>query len=139
MRTQLWQGKWPEVKHLFTYGIDGWNIDKVPPQLFESAKKVAPFSEDGFVYVKDGMISSHRPGTLEKGSSLSLPIGAQLHEPRKYYAEDLQFVSKMATLWDEMARDNGTLFEGNGIRGIIWHEVLHDTQSTSLPDEDIPF
>lgn len=131
LRTQLFQEKWPDIqKHLNAQTC----TRPVPSELFEAAKKVSPFSGNGAVYVKNGLISSHPFDAKEEGSALKLPIGSQ-HQERSYRATDLSLIAKHALNWDETMRADGTYFTGNGIRGLIHHQVPNGI----IEDDDIPF
>lgn len=131
LRTQLFQEKWPDIqRHLNAQTC----TRPVPPELFEAAKKVSPFSGNGAVYVKDGLISSHPFDAKEEGSALKLPIGSQ-HQERSYRASDLSLISKHVTMWDETMRVDGTYFTGKDIRGLIHHQVPNGI----IEDADIPF
>jgi hypothetical protein len=133
LRTQLFQEKWPRISdHLNESSC----TRPVPPNLFESAKKVAPFSNDGYLYIKDGLISSHPFEAKEEGSVMKLPIGDK-HEERKYGISNLKHIAPYALRWDETMRNDGTYWTGKGIRGLIWHEV--PSHATNNLDDDIPF
>lgn len=132
MRSQLFQDRWPPVhQHLNQPNV----CREVPPQLFSAAKKVAPFSVNGMVYIKDGLISSHPFDRKEEGSSLKLPIGSD-HAERSYNINNLSLISKFVTEWDEISKEDGTIFLGDSLRGVIRHEK---TQNNPMFDEDIPF
>jgi hypothetical protein len=131
LRTQLFQGKWPEIKK----HLDAQTCTRpVPPELFKAAKKVSPFSGNGSVYVKGDLISSHPFNVKEEGSSLKLPIGSE-HRERSYDAKNLSLIAKHVTQWDETMRDDGTYFTGENIRGLIHHQG----PSNVIEDDDIPF
>jgi hypothetical protein len=130
MRTQLYQDVWPPIeRHLNHPSL----CRPVPPQLFSAAKKVAPFSMDEHVYIKDGLISSHPFDRKEEGSSLKLPIGSD-HAERSYRINDLNLISKYVTQWDETSKEEATIFLGESLRGVIHHD-----KPNNKIDEDIPF
>lgn len=122
VRTQLYQDKPIHIARQF-HGE--FNPRPVPSLLFEAAKKVAPFSTSGSIFIKDGFIRSHPPGTQEKGSELSLPLD-DIHAPRNYDYDDLKLIQKHVTHWDETTRDNCTYFQGDSLRGLIVHGIIKD-------------
>jgi hypothetical protein len=130
LRSQLFVDKWPAT---ITRMLDCHpTLRNVPPDLFSSARKVAPFSADGAVYVHGDNISSHPFPLNETGSALHQPIGSY-HEERVYLIECLNVAARHAVLWDERAKPDGTYFEGKGIRGLIYHRQTEDV------GDDIPF
>lgn len=133
LRTQLFQDRWPPVEQHLNSNTHGSVLRAVPPELFSAAKKVAAFSGDGFVYVKDGLVSSHPFDRKEEGSELKLPIGSE-HAERRYDIKNLSLISKHVIQWDEYYQDNGTMFVGENLRGVI----NHDPAAKPI-DEDIPF
>lgn len=138
LRSQRFQGKWPEIKaHLMRGPVPPL---PVPPQLFECVEKIAPFSPDGFIHIKQGMMSSHDDETEQLGSALRLPIGSE-HATRSYRVDDLKRIASHVLTWDEHFKEDGTYFEGSGIRGLIYHRSERDVNSGIGPtdDEEIPF
>ncbi len=133
LRTQLFQDRWPVQVTSYLNSSDH-NVRKVPPQLFDAANKVAPFSS-GHVFIKDGLISSHPFDVIQEGSSLKLPIGSE-HKERYYSIDNLDFVSPFAEWWDEDARPDATYFVGKEVRGLIAHQI---PQHSGVTDDDIPF
>lgn len=132
IRTQLFQEKWPEVISSIFSKSAFFRPREVPAQLFESAAKVAVFSVDEKVYIKDEHISSHPFDAKEEGGSLNLPIGSY-HAERIYNFADLKKIKKHAELWDEKAAPTATYFQGDSIRGMVTHEI------PASEDDDIPF
>jgi hypothetical protein len=132
LRTQLFDTVWPNVKSQ----LDSLAATRpVPPELFKAAKKVAAFSIDGFVYIKDGLISSHPFTVKEEGSVLRIPIGSP-HQERVYSIKNLALVAKHVIGWNETARVDGTYFTGESLRGLISHQVPHEVYEA---EDDIPF
>lgn len=131
LRTQLFQDKWPNVQNHFNYA---GCTRPVPPQLFEAAQVVAPFCTQ-FVYVKNGLISSHPFDVHGQGSSLRIPIGDG-HRDRVYQIDDFSLIQKHVLRWDETMRADGTYFTGDNIRGLIYHKIPHDKHGY---EDDIPF
>lgn len=132
IKTRLYQDRWPNVQDQFRVPV---NPRPVPPYLFSAARKVAPFSLTGAVHVQDEMVSSHRFDVKEEGSSLKLPIGSK-HAHRIYDIGSLDIVAKFANLWDEHAHKTGTYFEGEKIRGLLFHQA---PALETADDDDIPF
>lgn len=136
--TKLFQDKWPaNVKEHLSIDNQSHPIDE---SFFAAVKKVLPFSSSGAIWVEGNMVSSHPPFVKEEGSGLSLPFDGLQFEPRTYVGSDLLFVSHYATKWDANARNDGTSFFGNNLRGIIHHgnfSIIDPTGPTD--DEDIPF
>lgn len=127
MRTQLFQDRWPPVQQHLNSNTHGSVLRPVPPDLFKAAAKVAAFSSDGFVYIKDGLVSSHPFDHKEEGSELKLPIGSE-HAERRYAIKNLSLIAKHVVQWDEYYQDNGTMFVGENLRGVINHDPASETR-----------
>lgn len=134
LRTQLYQDRPMNMTRLFM----AVSPRPVVPGLFEAVRKVAPFSDERSVFIHDCYVSSHRPGTVQLGSSLSEPIQGT-HASRNYGIDDLNLVASLAERWDEVSLDNNlaTYFEGQSLRGVITHG--HNDTDASVDDDDIPF
>jgi len=118
IRTQLYVERWPNVKALLDVPV---NPRPVPPELFNAAAKVAPFSENGDVYFHDGFVSSH-PIFAESNSGSELKLSIEgYHASRSYRTANLALIAKHVITWDETSSDDATLFFGDNIRGAIKH------------------
>jgi hypothetical protein len=135
IRTQLFQDRWPAAITAILYATQV-KPHAVPPYLFESANKVAPFSA-GEVFIKDGLISSHPFDVQEQGSSLKLPIGSE-HKERSYPIDNLDFASEFAEWWDEEAMQSATYFSGKEVRGFVSHNIPVKNK-IAIEDSNIPF
>lgn len=131
LRSQLFQDRPVQIDEKFNCSTQE---RAVPQELFAAANKVAPFSATGSVFIKDGFVSSHKPGTVQQGSELKLPIQGE-HAPREYFYADLRIIAPHVTSWDEISRQDATYFSGENLRGLIRHENFERT----IDDSDIPF
>ena len=137
LRTQLFQDKLPNIKaHIERASQE--HMHDVPHDFFAAVEKVAPFSTSGKIWIENNLVSSHPFDAKEEGSGLALEFAGNGHAYRVYAASDLHKIRKIATKWDEFGRDDGTLFFGEKIRGMIWHQKKAEPLS-SAEDDDIPF
>jgi hypothetical protein len=138
LRSQLYQDRLPNIKRHIE-GASQDHLHDIPYDFFPAVDKVAPFSASGNVWVEQNLVSSHPFDAKEEGSGLALEFSGEGHAYRVYGASDLHLIRKIATKWDEHARDDGTLFFGEKVRGMIWHGKKREGTAPSADDNDIPF
>lgn len=133
--SRLFLDKWPPgiQSHLTPDSVS----HPIDASFFEAVKKVSPFSNN--IYVDGNLVSSHPFYVKEEGSGLALPFEGVQYEPRVYTSEHLLFVSRFAKRWDANARENGTAFFGDNLRGVIHHAYFPNPDNAPTDDEDIPF
>lgn len=118
MRTQLFLDTWPVVTHIFGTAdhLLPYNPQHVPPGLFESITKVAPFSEDGKAYCGPNGVSSHSKYKLNVNSSTTTFDNVAMAESRVYVISNMKYLAKLGVkaeqTYDDKARPNTTFFFG---------------------------
>jgi hypothetical protein len=119
IRTQLYQDG---AKDLQSY-LNQPNIErrKMPQEFFTAVKKIAPFSQTGEVYCRQGSISSHYRSD-QQGSQLSIEIENGPVDVA-YSIKELKYLEKFAEEFDEHF-EKFTLFFGSKARGAIWHTKI---------------
>lgn len=134
LRSQLYRDKLPNIKrHIEAASQD--HLRDIPHDFFPAVEKVAPFSTSGHIWVEGNLVRSHPFHVTQEGSGLTLEFSGEGHDYRVYGAHDLHLIRNIATKWDEYARDDGTLFFGEKVRGMIWHQKKMEVSA----DDDIPF
>lgn len=142
MKSQLYKDKLPDIRqHINGASMNG--LEPIPHKFFEAVAEVYPFSVDGFIWVEGNRVASHPFSVVDQGSGLSLPFDDSMFgmEFRRYKGDDLHMIRKIAKQWNVNGRDDGTLFVGEQVRGMIWHSKQKETTLGATPndDEDIPF
>lgn len=136
IRTQLYREGYSNIRTVFDF--DGPNYTQLTPEFFKAFKKVAPFSEDGFVYCWKGTIGSHHPhATSNAGGKLTLEVSG-LTSDQQYRIADLKLLVDYMTNINDTHRCL-TLFNNPEfkVRGAVWH--LRITEPSPVGDDDIPF
>jgi hypothetical protein len=115
IKTQLYVEQWPNIDAQWNFEP---TLGPVPKKLREAAEAVAPFSENGALYLSEDLVASHPaegvgathdcPG-LDFGDGLFPIFGIK----RLYHMLDL------AEQVDWNAKDGASYFVGNGCRGLI--------------------
>lgn len=128
MRTQLHKGKWRDnAANLLKNPSD--KTRTVSEQFFECVGKVLPFSSDGRIYCKQGIVSSHWQPLEGAGYSLAVDSGPV---NKIYDGKNLVEAGKFAQFIDDSQGDHFTMFYGPTIRAAVWHDNLTE-------EGDIPF
>lgn len=138
--SQLYKERLPDIRqHIEKAKFN--NLRQIPHNFFKAVEEVAPFSTSGFVWVEGNRVSSHPFTVVYEGSGLSLNFDGPGHAWRRYGVDDLHRIRKIANMWDEHGQDDATVFFGEGVRGMLWHNTNEPTMQGTAPndDEDIPF
>lgn len=119
LRTSIYQERIPDMVSKLVKVKQSWPI---PAEFFEQASVVAKFSEDGDLYLSDGVIRSHSPESQNIGCYRSYSLG-NIPDNVIYNAASLALVAKYATHFSTDP-DRMTMIYGERIRGAIAHRFI---------------
>lgn len=122
LRTQLYNEQWPDIAAILDVPSNPW---PVPGELFKGLDAVAPFSDNGHVFLLEGAIRSH----VANGVGASYEI-AGVPSNVGYSARLLKMLEPFTTTIDIVGSNGVTYFFGDKIRGALCQVKL---------DDEIPF
>jgi hypothetical protein len=142
IRTNLYTEKYPDIRTLINRPTQPRDV---PKTLFAAAKRIAPFSHEGRLFICNGYISSH-PNVRKNHVGSEMEYIGDQHEPRTYLWDHLKLIAKLVTQWDEVTNEYATYFFGENLRGAIASSPLRNQtgdetsdEGTTITDDDIPF
>src|ERR1019366_5278854 len=121
LRTNLYQEKILSIESKLEKSDE---TIQFPPEFFEQASLVAKWSENGDVYLKDGLIHSHNPNTHPTCASYRSCEMELLPNNLIYNAAAIAAICKYAYSYDS-SFGNLTMFYGDNLRGAIAHKQLY--------------
>ena len=118
LRTNLYQEEIPNMLAKLPCGP----VERpVPAGFFKQVAEVAKWSEDGRVYFREFVMSSHPSNTA---GCFELKPESGLPEYVSYTAASLKSISQFATHFEDRINPHATMFFGTNLRGVIAHEAI---------------
>jgi len=118
LKTQLYSDTWPDLSSILDLKCNDWNV---PSDLWKAIDAIKNFSEDGWIFSKDGILYSHNDKNVGASFECSgVPNGISL------FIEQLELVKPWAKTIDFNAPiPNGQCIKvfGNEARCIIAHRL----------------
>lgn len=116
LRTQLYSDTWPDVSRVLNIQGNLWSIDQ---GFFKALEAVAPFSEDGLIYLKTNKLCSH-PDEAAGASHECNGIPNGVIYPAKQLAIMKPYVRKIDFMAPGIQNSSYCLvWQGDNMRGII--------------------
>lgn len=111
IKTQRHSEPWPDTSHIFNFIP---TVEDIPKKLREAVESVAPFSQEGAVYLNQGEVASHLDNATGATFDCDKLPGGQIFTIKRLLA-CLDFANKV----DWNTSRLGSYFQGDSIRAML--------------------